>query len=329
MKPPQYSRRRRYLLHILLWLLAFLTPFLLRTSNLSPRPAAGLDPFDPGWLNQYACKAVIWVCFFYLNYYFLIPQFVKKNKGWEFFFIQLFLLTLIHMISYKLLTLFIPNYSFNRQNINNLIYYNTIPFVFVLAGCFIIDLYKEKAQADNTLLEEERLLLLQEIKRVRTKVSPQFVHSALDTLRFLLHSKPSQLENGITLATGLMQYMLHEPENGKIPLADEIMHLKKYIAFIEQRYNNSISIDIATDLSENSYEVEHLVLLHYVEDAVLKKRLNAGFSNVSIYLYTKNNLLNFIISNSTAVHANGLSDLAIHETGSGIRKLIINTYQKN
>lgn len=267
--------------------------------------------------------------FFYLNYYFLIPKLIKKNKGWEYFFIQLFLLVIIHLISYKLLTLFIPNYSFSRQNINNLIYYNTIPFVFVLAGCFTIELYKQKAEDDNTALEVEKQLLLKEIAKAKTKVSPQFVHSALDILKYLLRNKNEQFENAITQVTSLMEYMLREPPNGKILLADEIKQLKEYISFIELRYDNVINIDISGDLDEASYEVEHLVLMHYAEDAILKKRLAAGFSSVSIYLYAKNNLLNFTISNNTIIPGGGITNLNPTETGSGIRKLIINTYQKN
>lgn len=332
MKSPQYfSNRTKYLFHILLWLVAFLTPFLLRTSNLSPRPTIELDPFYHGWLYQYACKTIIWVSLFYLNSYVLIPQFIKRNKKWQYFFAQLFLLVAIHYISFNLLKLFIPNYKYSLQNLNNLIYYNTIPFLFVLAGGFILQLYKDRIEEENTFLDEEKKHLLQEIHRMRTKVSPQFVHNALDTLMYLLKHDPGQFEAGLKKLTSLMDYMLLEAESGKTSLTKEIDHLKNYIAFVEQQYRNLVNISIADDIAESDYEVEHLVLLHYVEDAMLKNTQSKNTQQVDVYLYTKNNLLNFIIRNHTItvpVEAHINEKQPANYSAGSIRKLIINTYQK-
>jgi len=333
MKSPQYfSKSTKYLLHILLWVVAFFTPFLLRTSNLSPQPTLGLDPFYHGLLYQYACKTVIWVSLFYLNYYVLIPRLVKKHKKWLYFIVQVFLLVAIHYISFNLLKLFIPNYKYTLQSLNNLIYYNTIPFLFVLAGGGILQLYNDRINEDNAFLNEEKQRLLLEIRRMRTRVSPRFVHNALDTLMYLLKHNPAEFETGLKQLASLMDYMLLETESGKTSLIKEIDSLKQYIAFVEQQYSNLINISIADDIAKSDYEVEHLVLLHYVEDAMLRKTNEKDKQQVEVYLYTKNNLLNFIIRNQAApvpVEAGVNGESRNNYSTGGIRKLIINTYQKH
>lgn len=329
MKSHQYfSPRFRLWLHVAVWLLAFLTPYILRTSNLSPQPSAELDPLHHRWPIVYFFKALIWTGFFYLNVFILIPQLVKKQKTWQYVFTLLGLLVAIHGISFLLLTLFIPNYGYSPKNLYNLIYYNTVPFVFVLAGCFIMQLYRDKANAERLFLEEEKRLLLKEIKRMRAKVSPQFVHNALDTLRLLWRTNPPGFENSTQQLLGLMDYMLYDTGNGKISLALEVENLQKYLAFFQQYYAGNISVSVADDIAGSNYEVEHLVLLHYMEDIINTRHLPQHKQQVDVHLYTKNNLLNFIVSNNNQPAETSYAQLNGHAPTGSIRKLIINTYQK-
>jgi len=315
-------------MHSLVWLLAFLTPYILRTSNLSPKPSAELDPFNSGWAVVYFFKALIWTGFFYLNVFILIPQLVKKQKQWQYVLTLLCLLVIIHYISFQLLSLFIPNYSYSLKNLYNLIYYNTVPFVFVLAACFILQLYKDKVDAERLFLEEEKQLLLKEIKRMRTKISPQFVHSALDTLRFLWRTQPAGFEASTHQLLALMDYMLYEAENGKIALAAEVENLQKYLAFFQEHYAGNITVSVAEDIARSNHEVEHLVLLHYIEDVINTRHLPHHNQQVNVHLYTKNNLLNFIVSNNNQSTEATYGQLNTPTHTGSIRKLIINTYQK-
>lgn len=316
------------MLHTLVWLLAFLTPYILRTSNLSPKPSAELDPLNSGWPIVYFFKALIWTGFFYLNTFVLIPQLVKKQKQWQYVFILLGLLVVTHVISFQLLLLFIPKYSYSLTNLYNLIYYNTVPFVFVLAACFILQLYKDKVEAERLYLEEEKQLLLKEIKRMRTKISPRFVHNALDTLGFLWRTRPAGFEASTRQLLALMDYMLYESENGKIALAAEVENLQKYLSFFQQHYAGNISVSVAEDIAGSNYEVEHLVLLHYIEDVINTRQPLHHKQQVNVHLYTKNNLLNFIVSNNNNPVEASFGQLTRHAPPGSIRKLIINTYQK-
>jgi len=313
---------------MLVWLLAFLTPYILRTSNLSPRPSAELDPYNDGWLIVYFFKALIWTGFFYLNVFTLIPQLVKKQKPGQYVFVLLCLLVTIHAISFQLLSWFIPNYTYSTQNLYNLIYYNTVPFVFVLAGCFILQLYKDRVDEERLYLEEEKQRLLSEIKRIRAKISPQFVHNALDTLRFLWRTRPAGFEANTQQLLGLMEYMLYDTGDGKIPLALEVENLQKYLAFFQQHYAGNISVSVADDIAGSNYEVDHLVLLHYMEDIINTRRLPGNKQHVDVHLYTKNNLLNFIVTNNSVPAEASFGQLTRHAPPGSIRKLIINTYQK-
>lgn len=329
MKSHQYfSKQFRLLLHTFVWLLAFLTPYILRTSNLSPKPSAELNPLSSGWAVVYFFKSLIWTGFFYLNIFILIPQFVKQQKKRLYVAILLVLLVAIHAISFQLLSLFIPNYSYSPKNLYNLIYYNTIPFVFVLAGCFILQLYMDKVYAERLYLEEEKQQLLSEIKRMRAKISPKFVHNALDALQFLWRNKPAGFEAGTQQLLSLMAYMLYNAENGKISLAAEVENLQKYLAFFQQYYAGNISVSVADDIAGSNYEVDHLVLLHYMEDIINTRRPPHHRQQVNVHLYTKNNLLNFIVNNSTQPAETAPSMLSRHMPDGSVRKLIINTYRK-
>ncbi|HWB24884.1 MAG TPA: histidine kinase [Chitinophagaceae bacterium] len=322
------------LIHSIAWILAFCLPFLLRTSNLSPRPVFELTSGNLGWVFLYIIKAIIWMSFFYFTYFILIPLFVKKQKYFKYLLLQLFSLACICIASFGLLSLFIPGYHYSRKNLNNIIYYNTIPFVFVLAGCFIWQLYEEKIKSDTTNLDEEKKHLMKEIEKMRAKVSPGFVYSSLNTLLYLFRSKNDQFEDGALQLLSLVEYMLADATDNKIPLTREIEYLEKYLAFVRRRSPSSIVLHVEDNIVQSNDAVDHLVLLHYAEDTITNTSYSTQKEQLEIWLYKKNNLLTFIVykvplANNTPVNDKVQQAAHVMQHRLAIRKLMINTYNAN
>ncbi|HVX49058.1 MAG TPA: histidine kinase [Chitinophagaceae bacterium] len=332
MKSPKLpGRLNSYVTHSIAWVLAFSLPFLVRLSNISPWPSFSWSDTDFGWLWLYFCKALIWIGVFYIKYYLVMPYCILQKKAGLFILIQLLTLCIICTLSYLLLCLFITGYHYNTQNLYNLIYFNSLPFAFVLAGCFIWQLYEQKIKADMIILDDEKRRLIRQIERMRTRLSPSFINNSIDTLLYLVRAKPGEFDDGIRQLLSVMEYTLADTETDKMPLVSEINNLKNYISFVALRHPNKIKLNISDDVLLGNQQVLHMALLQYAEEILNKPAYLKRVSEVEICLYKKSNLVNFIVYEKNAGRTyggDGVQNVMVLQDGNKIvaKKLIINTY---
>jgi two-component system LytT family sensor kinase len=90
MKQPWYSRKWVVItLHISAWVLLFALPFLLRPSYESNAAHKEQHNDDFNSILKYILNDLLWISFFYLNAYVLIPRFIYKKKYWEYSLLQI------------------------------------------------------------------------------------------------------------------------------------------------------------------------------------------------------------------------------------------------
>ena len=149
---------------------------------------------------------------------------------------------------------------------------------------------KEKLEHDLAKLQNAFL---------QARINPHFL---FNTLNFIL----SQVEEGnpdapgnILLLSEIMQYSLCSLQtDGKVPLSQEIEHIRRYIQLNKSRFDNRLYLrDQLAEISEESIRIPPLLLLTFIEnvfkhgdmtDEATPGTIQICFQEGRLFLFTRN-----------------------------------------
>lgn len=110
MKQPWYSKKWVVItLHIAAWVLLFSLPFLLHPSSDDNKAHHSSEDNDANSIIKYILTDLLWIGFFYLNAFVLIPQFIYKKKYWSYTLIQIAIIIILVVSDFILVELLRKN----------------------------------------------------------------------------------------------------------------------------------------------------------------------------------------------------------------------------
>jgi two-component system LytT family sensor kinase len=278
------------LLHSLAWIAIFALPFLILTSNNdSHKP-----PPEAGFLYFYIVTRFFWVGFFYLNAFYLFPQFISRKKYLLYVasqFFSLFILSVIHSIWFNIFIKETP------YEIANFLMFNTFLYLFILAASIAYRMILDKIQSDKLLQQRENENLKTELSFLRSQVSPHFMFNVLNNMVALARKQSDQLEPSLIKLSSLMRYMLYETDEAKVSLDKEIEYLQSYIDLQRQRFGKNVTIRTSLTEADGSYTIEPMLLIPFVENAFKHGTGIVENAQIDIDLKTKNHILYFSVRN--------------------------------
>jgi two-component system, LytTR family, sensor kinase len=296
MKATWYTKKWvTVMLHAAAWILLFSLPFLLRRSYGNERPDTSKEEVSAlSVAITYVLSNLIWVGFFYLNAYLIVPRFIYKNKYWQYiasvtvcFIIILFLQALVFIYIRNPPHFSLPNH----------ILFNLFVFLFFLASSIAFRLISDKSKADRIAKENENENLKTELSLLRSQASPHFMFNVLNNMVALARKQSDQLEPSLIKLSSLMRYMIYEADEEKVALEKETEYLQSYIDLQKQRFGKNVSFNVSLNEVDNNYEIEPMLLIPFVENAI--KHGTGFFENaqIDIELKAKNNILQFLVRN--------------------------------
>lgn len=308
MKEVWYSKKWVVgLFHVAAWVLLFSLPYLLRPSYNENEP-----PHDKHAANTtftfliQRVMDLIWVFYFYLNAFVLIPRFVYKKKHWPYIISQLLIFALITSIATLAFNLFIHperNVNFRQHTIFSLMIY-----LFMLASSTAYRLIRDKMKADKLAQHKENENLQTELSFLRSQVSPHFMFNVLNNMVSLARKKSDLLEPSLIKLSSLMRYMLYETDEEKVSLEKEIDYLQNYISLQQQRFGKKLKVVIDMQTMDDEYQIEPMLLIPFVENAFKHVSGLVGETEIDIELMAENNVLRFKVRNMYNPSSNEIKD---------------------
>jgi two-component system LytT family sensor kinase len=250
--------------HTLAWAL-FLSIPILFFSNLSGEQHS---PYHGDFFGTPAIVSyLLFIGFFYLNAYYLIPSLLTKKKTISYIMTILILVILITSVNALISDLYrsphLPQRSFMR-----LFMFRLFPclsnFAISTSYRIIIDNY----QREKKLKEKENETLKTELSFLRSQVSPHFMFNVLNNMVALARKKSDRLEPILIELSNLMRYMLYESDEEKVSVKKEIEYLKSYIDLQILRFGDDIKVDfnvIRNSVLDNY--IEPMLFIPLVENA--------------------------------------------------------------
>ncbi len=279
------------MLHVLCWILLFTLPYLLRPSFNSPRELIEKNKENLGYLV--AINRIIWVGLFYLNAYFIVPQVIYKKKFRTYIIFLLLTFSALFLIDRMLFSVLAIDLTYS---IKNFFYFNFFPILFILACSTAFRMITGMIKQESLLKEKENENLKTELSLLRSQVSPHFMFNIMNNMVALARKKSDLLEPSLIKLSSLLRYMLYETDE-KVPLQKEIEYLQSYIDLQKQRFGNNVTIKTCMEKVEDFYEIEPMLLIPFVENAIKHGTGLIENAEIDVELRTEKNMLSFSVRN--------------------------------
>ncbi|GAA4334277.1 sensor histidine kinase [Mucilaginibacter gynuensis] len=237
---------------------------------------------------------------FYINYLWLIPAYLDKNRYLRYILMMITTAIIIGIGKYGVGLIF-KSYvlvhdgkalSFWEYFSSTL--FTSLLFVFLsIVLKFSVDWFtNERVQRD---LETQRLSA--ELSFLKSQVNPHFLFNSLNSIYSLAYQKSETTPEAILKLSEIMRYMLYESNDNKVDLEKEIHYLQNYIDLQKIRFGHKAFIDFKVNGSIDNQRIAPLLLISFIENAFKHGVANDPNSPIKMLINVDNGHLSFYIEN--------------------------------
>jgi len=258
------------------------------------------------------------IILFYLNYIYLVTNFLLRKKYMYYILIILVLIVIFMLLRYEFFT---PEFKefrhqnnsnftkipFNNPNMDHRIHKREQPFFFkivpsvfyllIIAISTIIKILSEFYDDQQNKLIAESQRTSTELNYLRKQTNPHFLFNSLNSIYSLAHKKSDLVPDAIVTLSEMMRYMLYETDNKTVLLEKEIDYIKNYIELQKLRLNNIENISINIHGNTKDKFIEPMLLISFIENAFKYGTDYKGTAYVKIVIKIEENLFTFWIEN--------------------------------
>tara|TARA_B100000497_G_C7696251_1_gene425553 strand:- start:2753 stop:3808 length:1056 start_codon:yes stop_codon:yes gene_type:complete len=290
--------------HLLFWIFIYLDEFLSFIGVI--------EPYDE--YVSIIISLVFDMIVVYINLYFLIPRFLKKDR----------------LVEYLLLTTLTVVALFGGEYLMEIFYWKGegvdaeyFVHIFVqtsvtMAAAIAVKVLKEAMSESRLRKEIEKEKLSFELQHLKKQVNPHFLFNVLNGIYIQSQTQQEEVPETIMQLSDLLRYQIYDAEkNDKVFISKEIEFIKNYIALEKIRRENT-EIRTSFIVQNQSARIQPLLFISLVENAFKYSVPKSGDqSTIDILLKEKDNKIAVMISNSIGVSPSENGD----EGGFGLQNL--------
>lgn len=286
------------ILHTIYWGLIFM--FLIAMSVFREGSATMKDYF-----LSFGVIGIINVSLFYINYIFLIPELIKRQKKYWIYFLSFFLLLIAGTFLKTVLAVLNPeelltyrtekevhNFSVNSFALNAAFFSG----FFLISSCiikFIIDWFSNERIQRN--LESERREM--ELQFLKSQLNPHFLFNSLNNIYSLAYQKSDKTADAIMKLSEIMRYMIYESNTPTVALSKEVDYLTSYIELQKIRFKDGAYIELTLNGEIDNQKIVPLMLISFVENAFKHGVVTDPAEPVKINIIANQKILHFSVVN--------------------------------
>lgn len=215
---------------------------------------------------------------------------------------------------FKLPDILIPS----RSEIVILVTGNYLLVIIAVVIHFIKESYRRLVEKNN--IEKQKQLTEIKLKEASLKllqgqIHPHFLFNMLNNLYGLVKEDAEGSREVIMKLSDLLDYMLYECDKPQVLLSKELKFIESYVELERVRHDENFHVKIDFPKKIGDIEIAPLVLFPFVENAFKHGFHNPVKSFISMELNIDNQILKFMIENSTFGNSN---DKYLKQEGKGI-----------
>ncbi len=291
-----YIKTRRLLKHVVFWLCLYF--FLIFTQ----------ESYDPFWVIAIAKLAhlIPHIITSYFLAYWLVPTYLFSKKYVQFIIYGLVSAYIICVFSRILMVhgaepLFRVQ-PFHQEPVLEILtdwrklikgyFFNIYSIAFLF---LFVKLSMERVE-EQSLTKEKTAI---ELKMLKAQLNPHFLFNTLNNIYSLSVINSPKTSESIGKLSEILDYVLYRCDQKYVPLSGEISLLENYIALERLRYDERLEVSFTHNVSSQT-RIAPLILLSIVENAFKHGAgEDAGSPKITIHLIQKEDMLTFMVFNTT------------------------------
>jgi hypothetical protein len=221
------------------------------------------------------------ICFFYLNYAWLVSRFYFRQQYGSFYTLALlFALTTILLI-YGLSHLSgggavgrfrpgPPSMSGPGPDMHRPLHVNLLRMIFLDYNLYLfcivfITAILLKTNERWRRLKDEKLQT--ELAYLKAQINPHFLFNTLNSIYSLALEKSDYTATAVVKLSGMMRYIISESNKNFVSLTQELNYISDYIELQKFRLGATVTIDYTLEGVAAGREIAPLILITFVENA--------------------------------------------------------------
>jgi len=299
----QIIKKKPLLFHVFGWVILFSFISLLVYTQNNPLPKS--IPFKLGF----------GVFFFYVNYYFLVPEFLLKRKFVPYTIFSFLIITITASIYTVLKFSFGENIS-DSKLLSFII--TSVFYVIILFFGIALKIFYKWNEDEKQKLEIVSKKVTSELQNLKNQINPHFLFNSLNSIYSLTLQSSSKAPDAVMMLSNLMRYMLYETDSDYVLLEKEIEYLKNFVKLQKLQIANSDNIKLNIKGIITHQKISPLILISFIENAFKYGTDFSGNTKIGINIYIKDNELQFrcenIIGNRTEASNKEYGGIGIKNT---------------
>lgn len=247
---------------------------------------------------------VFWLIIFYVNWYYLIPKYLARNR------IVLYIVNVLALLMvYGLLKSPLDYYVFRQYNTNMKAVYTSqrlleyglggLVLVFISSGLKVTGNYIRNERR-NKELENQKLVA--ELAFLKSQVNPHFLFNTLNNIYSLAYKQHPDTPDAIMKLSLLMRYMLYESNDTLVCLDKEVEHIHNFIDLQKLRLREQTSIKFNIEGDIEGKQIAPMLMMTLVENAFKHGLVSKNEIGILINLKVDGNELKFSTANNISTH---------------------------
>lgn len=221
----------------------------------------------PVKIIQISCSAA----FFYLNYLYLVPRFLKRKSIFRYLVGLTIALLLFTPIYYYLEQSFYPSigwktYELDLNFLFSLMITLSSNFLHIFLGILLSYLMDWRSmRMEKEIAEKEQLQT--ELAFLKSQVNPHFLFNTINDIYALTQQKSEEAPEALLKLSELLRYMLRESDDPLVLLTKEIEYLENVIELQKIGQKGFSYVDFKINGYPDKLKIAPLILINFIENA--------------------------------------------------------------
>jgi two-component system LytT family sensor kinase len=251
----------------------------------------------PVKILQVSCSAG----FFYLNYLFLVPRFLKRRHILQYLIALTGAILLFMPLYYYLEQFFYPSIGWKSYELDlnfsfALMITLSSNFLHIFLGILLSYLMDWRTMRMEKEIAEKEYLKT-ELAFLKSQVNPHFLFNTINDIYSLTQQKSEEAPEALLKLSELLRYMLRESDDSFVLLTREIEYLENVIELQKIGQKGFSFVDFSISGYPDKLKIAPLILINFIENAFKHGVFSDKEAPIRIHVELSHNAFHFNVTN--------------------------------